>query len=845
MANKHRLPQYIIPHRYTILLKPNLTAFTFSGEETILLNVTKAAKTITLHAAELQISHAEIDNQKGKVSYNEKIETATITFSKSIGAGEKQLNLHFTGILNDKMRGFYRSKYEVSGDTLHMAVTQFESTDARRAFPCFDEPSMKAIFDVTLMVPSDHTAISNTMPVSEAVAEHETGYKLVQFSPTPKMSTYLLAFVVGKFESVEVKSEEGVLVRVFVTPGKKKQAEFAADTASKILSFYNNYFAIHYPLPVLDLIAIPDFAAGAMENWGAVTFRETALLVDPEHTSTASKQWVALVIAHELAHMWFGDLVTMEWWTHLWLNEGFACFIEYLAVDHLFPAWEIWKQFVATEHNSALSLDSLKNTHPIEVVVKHPSEISEIFDEVSYAKGASIIRMLFLYLGEKNFRDGLRYYLNQHAYANAKTEELWEALEHVSHKPIKQLMQYWTKRPGYPVLTITEKKDNIQITQQRFFSSILSGQQHKDSTIWHIPLHIKTDKGEKSLLMEKRTVTLPKASTWMKINANEASFTRVSYPTAMVQQFSNSVQNLTEIDKLGIIRDAFVLPEAGIGSVANALALAKTYTQERDYIVWAELGGNIHRIANLLAEDKTLYTKYSFFAKDIFSAIAAQMGWQKKSGEKHTDILLRSLALYGYGTYGDQATVTTAQHMFHQYITNQVPIDPDLRGVVYTIVAEYGTEKEYNQFLNLYVKESLHQEKDRLARALASFRDTLLIQKTLKWSLSGAVRSQDSPRILYAVFSNTYGREAAWDFLTNNWETYQSRYAGGHGFSRVIENVSVFTKTEKAEAVQAFFAAHPTPEINRTVKQVIEQINANAAYLAKDKGNIGTFLTTK
>ena len=446
-----RLPEHIIPKRYSITLHPNLNEFTFKGEEEILLKITKPTKEITLHAAELEITSAEIIAGRKKlgsknIAYNEKAETVTISFDKIISKGDAKLKLKFTGILNDKMRGFYRSKYEIGGKHHHMAVTQFESTDARRAIPSFDEPAKKAIFDVKLIVPADHTAISNT--IESEIAEHSEGYKIITFEPTPKMSTYLLAFVVGKFEFIETHStrsarsgqaQTDIKIRVFTTPGKKHQAEFALKTAKDCLEFYEKYFGIDYPLPALDLIAIPDFASGAMENWGAVTYRETALLVDEELTSTANKQWVALVIAHELAHMWFGNLVTMEWWTHLWLNEGFASYIEYLAVDHIFPDWHIWTQFVYMDHAKALELDGLANTHPIEVEVHHPSEISEIFDAVSYSKGASIIRMLAEYVGENNFRKGLQHYLRKHQYSNAKTLDLWMALEKASGKNVKKI----------------------------------------------------------------------------------------------------------------------------------------------------------------------------------------------------------------------------------------------------------------------------------------------------------------------------------------------------------------------------------------------------------------------
>ena len=369
-----RLSKDIIPTEYEIELKPDLENFTFEGVETIHLDILKKTKVLTLHSKEIEIATAElyIDNAKtfAKISYNEKKETASFTFPKFIPTGNNKLTLVFKGVLNDKMRGFYRSRFQINGKEQHMATTQFEATDARRAFPCFDEPAQKAVFHVSLIIPKGRTAISNTLPVS--VAEHEGGYDIVKFSPTPKMSTYLLAFIVGDFEFIESKTKRGVRIRVYTTPGKKHQADFALSCAVKTLEFYEDYFAIKYPLLVLDLIAIPDFQSGAMENWGAITYRESALLVDEEHSSISNKQWVALVIAHELAHQWFGNLVTMEWWTHLWLNEGFASYIEYLAVDKLFPKWDIWTQFSTNELGSALRLDALVSTHPIEIPVHPP-----------------------------------------------------------------------------------------------------------------------------------------------------------------------------------------------------------------------------------------------------------------------------------------------------------------------------------------------------------------------------------------------------------------------------------------------------------------------------------------
>jgi puromycin-sensitive aminopeptidase len=856
---KHRLPSEIIPNKYTISIKPDLEKFIFTGEETIAITIKKPTKKITLHAVELEITHVELEGETAKVAYDNKTETATLTFLKQIGVGDKELKLEFKGILNDKMRGFYRSQYDIEGQKMHMATTQFEATDARRAFPCFDEPALKAVFDVTLIIPSDHTAISNT--IDKTIKEHGSGFKTITFAPTPKMSTYLLAFIVGKFESIETKTAEGVTVRVFTTPGKKHQAEFALQTAAKVLSFYNEYFAIPYPLPVLDLIAIPDFAAGAMENWGAMTFRETTLLVDPQHSSTANKQWVALVIAHEIAHQWFGDLVTMEWWTHLWLNEGFACFIEYLAVDAIFPQWEIWKQFISTEHNDALRLDGLKNTHPIEVEVKHPSEISEIFDEVSYAKGASIIRMLWLYLGQVDFRDGLRLYLKTHAYGNTRTEDLWEAFKIVSKKPVGKVMKNWTQKGGYPLITVEEKQNSLILSQKRFFISNLSAQATKDTTTWNIPLKLLTNEGEDNYLMDKKKFVIPAfagisgssiesrmtrngMTGWVKVNAGESSFVRVHYPKTVLERLKPAIETgaISEIDKLGIIRDAFVLSEAGFGSTVDALSLGQAYKIDRDYVVWAELSSHIHKIGSLIADNKELSQLYTSFARDMFAEIAKTMGWKKQSEEKHTAPLLRSLALYGYGTYGDRETIQMAQAMFHDFTQSGKVIEPDLRGVVYTLVAENGGEKEWNIFVDLHKKESMHQEKDRIARALTVFKNKELLIKTLEWSLSDNLRAQDSPRILYAVFVNENGRNIAWDFVVSHWEVYKKKYAGGHGFSRVMEAVGVFTTDKMADTVENFFEKNPTPEIDRTIKQIVEKIRANADWLKREERPLEIFL---
>ncbi|NWV24852.1 PSA aminopeptidase, partial [Origma solitaria] len=388
-------------------------------------------------------------------NYQNEDEKVTLSFPSTLQKGTGTLKIDFVGELNDKMKGFYRSKYcTPSGDTRYAAVTQFEATDARRAFPCWDEPAIKATFDISLVVPKDRVALSNMNVVERRPYPDDESLVEVKFARTPVMSTYLVAFVVGEYDFVEARSQDGVLVRVYTPVGKAEQGKFALEVAAKTLPFYKDYFNVPYPLPKIDLIAIADFAAGAMENWGLVTYRETALLIDPKNSCSSSRQWVALVVGHELAHQWFGNLVTMEWWTHLWLNEGFASWIEYLCVDHCFPEYDIWTQFVSADYTRAQELDALDNSHPIEVSVGHPSEVDEIFDAISYSKGASVIRMLHDYIGDEDFRKGMNLYLTKFQQRNAATEDLWESLEKASGKPIAAVMNTWTKQMGFPLIYV-------------------------------------------------------------------------------------------------------------------------------------------------------------------------------------------------------------------------------------------------------------------------------------------------------------------------------------------------------------------------------------------------------
>ncbi len=842
-----RLTPHVIPTRYEIKLKPDLEAFVFEGEETIHLTLKKPTKTITLHSTELEIESAEVLTKSDtiiaqKISYDEKAETATFTFKNAVPKGRVLLKLVFRGVLNDRMHGFYRSSFEHEGKKHNMATTQFESTDARRAFPCFDEPAMKAVFDVSLVVPSDKEAISNTMPID--ILEHSGGYKTVSFGSTPMMSTYLLAFIVGDFEKIERKSKDGVLVRVFTTPGKKHQAEFALDCAEKIVTFFNEYFDIPYPMPVLDLIAIPDFAAGAMENWGAITYRESALLVDPEHSSTMNKQWVALVIAHEIAHQWFGNLVTMEWWTHLWLNEGFASYIEYLAVDHIFPEWDIWTQFLQSDHGVALYYDGLKNTHPIEVDVHHPAEITSVFDAVSYSKGASVIRMIAEFVGEKKFRDGLRHYLKKHKFGNTATEDLWAALSKTSGKPIGKIMANWTGKGGYPLVSIEDKGKHFELDQSRFFASAISAKS-KGSTLWHIPVSFETGKGKRGqFVMHKKTDRFAKADdSWIKLNANESAFFRTMYPESMREMLAKPIQTkqLNTRDRLGLIRDMFALAETGKLSSVDALEFVANYRDEDQYVVWGSIAGGLAKI-HLLFGNEACIKAYEMYALRVFATIGEQIDWDKHPKE-HSDALLKVLILESLGKYGDEKTVAHARALFSRVSEHKNDIPADLRGVVYNTVAKYGGTKEYEKLLKLYKSATLHEEKNRIGRALGCFQQKDLLRKTLEFAISDEVRRQDSVRIIMNASVNPAGTDIAWSFIKKNWKIFLKRYTGSREVAYLLEPTGSSTSLQRAKDVAAFIKKNPAPGIERTVQQVIERIQSNAALLKRDQNAIATFLS--
>ncbi|HEV3029949.1 MAG TPA: M1 family metallopeptidase, partial [Planctomycetota bacterium] len=583
-----RLPATARPRTYRLTLEPDLEALTFKGEVSIDLDVKTSTQELVLHAVGLEIAEARAGSDRLEVRVDPAKERLTLVAPKPFAVGGATVGLRFSGKINEEMRGFYRSRYTLpDGTKRFLGTTQFEATSARRAFPCFDEPAQKAVFDLTVLVPKDRLAISN-MPVVSA-DKIPDGRTRVHFAPSPIMSTYLLAFAVGEFDSIEGKTADGMPVRVYATPGRAELGRFAMETAIRGLKFFGDYYGIPYrkALPKLDLLAIPDFEYGAMENWGAITFRETAIFVDPKRSSIPQRRRVAEVVLHELAHQWFGNLVTPEWWSYLWLNESFATFMAYKASNALFPEWNIFEEYLAQITSAGKSLDSLRSSHPVEVVVRDPNEVDQIFDAISYNKGGSVLRMLERAVGEEAFRQGIQRFLEQNSFACATTDDLWKALGQGTGIDVSAMMNGWTRRTGLPVVLVAQDGARLKLRQERFLLDRDPEKPAEDPTLWDIPLPTQDAQGRPAnhRMSSREAVVDAPASDWIKVNAGQSGFYLAQYDEKGWKNLAKGVQSLSlaTMDRYGLQEDAYSLMRAGYLSVPGYLRFAGSFSKETNH----------------------------------------------------------------------------------------------------------------------------------------------------------------------------------------------------------------------------------------------------------------------
>ena len=855
-TNEYQLSTKIKPTNYNLSLTPDFNSMTFSGKVIIELSMFEPTNQITMNAIELDLINSSITTDSGilpsnNFKYNEEKEQVTINFDKTINESSVVLSIEFTGILNDRLHGFYRSSYEdENGNQKIMACTQFEPTDARRAFPCWDEPEIKSTFEIVLNVPQEMEAISNMPMTKEEVSENN--YKKVFFDKTPIMSTYLLAFIIGDLDKCTTIAENNVEINVWATKHNVIHGEFALQVAKDLLKYYNDYFQIDYPLPKLDHLAIPDFAAGAMENWGAITYREVALLFDEKNSAPATKQRIAEIVAHEMAHMWFGDLVTMKWWNDLWLNESFASWMATKAIDNLFPEWNMWTQFIYTDYNSGLSLDGLENSHPIVQAVNNPSEINQLFDAISYSKGASIIRMLETYVGEDKFRNGLRKYMQLYKYSNAEGNNLWECVQEASGMEIIPMMESWTKQTGYPVVNVTwETNSKLNLTQERF---LYSNKTNLNDT-WLVPISIVSgksmDKVDSFILnTESTTIDTPTDANngFMKVNYDTAGFYRVNYPKEHWKNLSELInkQLLKPTDRLSVQSDAYALAKARKISATVFLELIKSYNNEKDFGVWSDLTTNMRSI-DLLLRKTQLGKIYRNMCVETLKPIGEKLGWEVSPNEGHLESLLRTTILSSLGSFGDKDTINKSIELLEQFFSEKISLAPELRSIVYNLSAQTGDKKIYNLILDRARKEQLQEEKLRLYASLCRVENDELFNQTLKLSISDEIRTQDTVSLLSLMSINrNNGAETTWDFIQSNWNLLNERYgSGGFAMMRLVGITGNLLTQSDYNNVEEFFNQHPIESAYRTLQQSLERIDANIAWLEHHIDEIESLLQSR
>ena len=836
-----RLPAGVVPRHYAIELSPDLGAATFAGSIAIDIDVTEPSGTIVLNAAELSIVSAQLvtaGNEAVELDSALDPESERLTLSRRGGGAEfapgpARLDISFNGVLNDQLCGFYRSTYtDDAGATHTIATTQFESTDARRAFPCFDEPALKATFATTLVVEEGLLAVSNAAETDREALED--GRVRIRFATTMPMSTYLVAFVVGRLEATPVFDCGGVPVRVIHRPGRGSQTGFALDVAAHALAWFASYYGLPYPADKLDLVAIPDFAFGAMENLGCVTFREVLLLVDEAAASQPELQRVADVINHELAHMWFGDLVTMAWWEGIWLNEAFATFMETACTDAYRPDWRVWSTFCRSRA-SALSTDALGTTRAVEYPVHSPAEAEDMFDVITYEKGAALVRMLEQYLGVETFRAGVRMYLRRHAYGNTVTEDLWNALADASGQPVGQIMGGWIYQGGYPAVRATATDHGLEVSQRHFTLD----PERADERSWAVPLRLRMQQPEANrhelrlLLDQPRRILTMTAGQAVTLNSGASGFYRDDPGAEALAAVSLAGPgDRSPEERHGLVDDAWAATLAGrLDAPAFLDLVLGGFTGELDLTVWQAIAGTLAHLRRLLdGEAAQRFCELSAAASD---AAAAQVGLDPPpaGGEDERTSELRATLMRLRGLIADHpATIAACRARLDHP-------DPTLAAAALGVVAAHGGAEDFARIRRRFETAPDPQTEQRHLAALADFPDTDLVCTILEGTLDGFVRTQDGPYLIRRALANRHAGPAAWDFLTSRWDDVAATFPS-NSLSRMLEGVAALDQPELAARVHAFIAAHPVPQGAKQVAQHLERLEINVALRSRESDRL-------
>ena len=855
LAAAQRLPEGAIPENYKLTFAPDLGKGSFAGDETISVKLLKPTSQIVLNSADIDFQEASIVSggvtQKAAITFDKEKEMVTLAVEKRLAAGPATVHIDYSGILNSEMRGFYMGKDD---EGRKYAATQFESTDARRAFPSFDEPAYKATFDITVIADKGHTVISNTKEVSDTPGPGNDKHT-VRFATSSRMSSYLVAVAVGEFEYIE-GSADGIPIRIYSTPGKKQLGTFALEATENFLRYFDHYFGIKYPYGKLDLIGLPDFSAGAMENVALITSRESLLQLDDQHASLGQRKAVCITISHEIAHQWFGDLVTMQWWDDVWLNEGFANWMESKPVEAWKPEWEpLLDEVNGDPINStlgALNVDSLASTRAIQQPAETPAQIQELFDGIAYGKTGAVLRMLETYLGPETFRAGVNEYLKEHAYGNSTANDFWSTLARVSRKPVDTIMPTFVKQPGVPMLSVKTEcsgsSTKVSIGQQRFFfdrTAFNSGNEQ----LWQIPVCMKTSQAdgknaEKCELLTKKddTFTLPGCPSWVLANAGGSGYYLSSYQPAAVHALAQDAESaLTPVERLSLLTDTWAAVRVGRQPVGDYLALGEGLQSDRTDSVLSLLFNQLTFIGKYLVNESDRET-YRAWVRTLLAPIAKEVGWEPKSGEDDSQKSLRANLLQVLGETGrDPEAFAEARKLTERALQGPASVEIGLASVAFGLSAKDGDSLLYDKLIAEMKGSKTPQQYYLYFFTLPGFSDPQLLQRTLDYALTPEVRSQDALGLIGAVMANPAGEKLAWDFVRSHWAEVEN--AGGpFASASIVNSAGLFCEAGLRDQVGEFFSAHKVAAAERSFRQSMERINNCMDLKLQQSGQLASWL---